>query len=75
MILNATIVQTYGTTRKTYGPFTVTPGPDFDECGLDTNQLSAITRQVHDQGAQVGYCDVIYKDDKGKVVSEEIAII
>lgn len=75
--MTATLVQTFGATSKSYGPFPVTPGPDFDDCGLDRQQLDQITTQAHQQGAEQGYCTVVYHDDNGNELAdhEEIAVI
>lgn len=72
--MTATVRQTFGT-KKLYGPYPFTPGPDFDDIGATRDQLDDITSQAKADGATSGYCEIIYRGEGGYVVDEEIAII
>lgn len=69
--MTATIIQR----ETTYGPYAIIPNKDFDQCGLDKIQLYEITHKAMEQGAEIGYCDVVFFDDDGKEIDREIAII
>lgn len=73
--MNATIYQTNGYLVRQYGPYSVSIGPDFDECGLDRATLDTITSQARSDGADTGYCDIIVTDESGAEIGHEIAVI